>query len=78
MQKMCLLQCINEEYGVISHCQMFSIRCMNGYRKVTLLCKSWRYEEKMSRKKEKLKKGRRRNPKSIEKRKKEKKRQPKD
>jgi len=51
---------------------------MNGYRKVTLLCKSWRYEEKMSRKKEKLKKGRRRNPKSIEKRKKEKKRQPKD
>jgi hypothetical protein len=55
MQKLCPLQCSNEKYGVISHCQMFCIRCMNGNRKVTLLYKSWRYEKKRSRKNGKVK-----------------------
>jgi hypothetical protein len=55
MQKLCPLQCSNKKYGVISHCQMFSITCMNRNRKVTLLYKSWRYEEKRSRKKGKVK-----------------------
>ena len=68
MQKICPLQCSNEEYGIISYCQMFLIRCVNRNRKATLLFKSWCYEEKRSGKKGKLKKkGRKRKQKTMKK-----------